>query len=100
MNIKEKYLSLKEVAHTHFDKLSFLNFISLILDIKFCSIFYKIKNEEYFFFELYKKNRAQRKTFVGSFYEEIIERKIFCNFLFHFWLYVIATAKNFCRAAL
>lgn len=82
MNIKEKYLSLKEVANTHFDKLSFFKFISLILDIKFCSFFYKIKNEEYFFFELYKKNRAQRKTFVGSFYEEIIWDKLH-NDTFH-----------------
>lgn len=72
MNLKETYLSLKEVANTHFDKLSFFKFISLVCDINFCSYFYKIKTEEYFFFELYKKNKKQRKSFVGSYYEEII----------------------------
>lgn len=72
MNKKEKKLLLKEVAKTHFNKLSTLKYISLVFDVHFCSCFYKIKTEEYFFFEFYKKNRKQRKTFVGSFYEEVI----------------------------
>jgi len=70
--MQEKYLSIKDVASTHFNKLSNLKFISLIFDMKFCEHFYKIKNEEYFFFEFYKRSHKQRKTFVGSFYEEII----------------------------
>lgn len=72
MKIKENYLLTKDIAKTHFNNVSNLKCISLMLDISFCSHFYKIKNEEYFFFELYKKNRKQRKTFVGSFYEEVI----------------------------
>lgn len=72
MSIKEKYLAIKDVANTHFDKLSNFKLISLMIDMKFCKHFYKIENDEYYFFEFYKKNHKQRKTFVGAFYNDVI----------------------------
>ena len=72
MNIKEKYLVLKEIINTHFSKLSPIKFTLLLIDMNYCLLFYRIRYKEYFFFELYKKNRKQRKTFVGSHYEKEI----------------------------